>query len=60
MTSDEAKQKIRKAIERHLKENPGGAMVINPEGLIGRVLEELGFRPKRRTASTAAKGPAQS
>jgi hypothetical protein len=43
MERDDVKIKLRKAIERHLAENKGGAMVVNPEGLIGRICEELGL-----------------
>lgn len=43
MDQDDVRRKLRRAIERHLSENPGGAMVVNPEGLVERMLQELGL-----------------
>lgn len=37
------REKLWLAIQRHLRENPGGALVVNPDGLIERCLEELGL-----------------
>lgn len=45
MDREQVGQRLRRAIERHLTENPGGAMVVNPSGLAERMLDELGLAP---------------